>query len=386
MKSHNHLFEFLINQDNIRKAIYKAFQKSELRKRSDVKRILNNIEFHISNIRIMLLGGYFDIQEHKIIEKQDKGTGKIRIIMCPYYYKNKKGDFCYEHIVHHLVVMALQQNIFKSIYDLSCGSIPDKGGTYARKYILRFIKNNPKDCKYCLQADIHHFYREINIDILKKKIRKKIHDERFLNILFKILDSNKGWYKGEYIAIGLPIGFYTSQWLANWFLSDYDHFIKEKLKAKFYVRYVDDHTILGPNKRELHNILREMKIFLQKEGLSLKSNYQIYKLAYRDSNGKIIGRPLDLLGYKFYQFKIVLRKRILSRISRKAIKLFKKGIKNINYYEARQFLTYMGWRKRTQINLWFNKNIKTKVVIGYLKRLISKHDKIQVKRRKCYGI
>lgn len=372
-KSYNHLFEFIIDRKNIRQAILNAFKKSKVRKLRIVQEILNNIDFHIENIRNMLLNGTFTAQRHFILEIPDKGTGKIRKIICPFYYKNYEGVACYEHIIHHLIVLALQQNVFKSIYDFSCGSIPKRGGTYGKKYIEKFIKEHPKDCKYCLQADIHHFYENINIDRLKDKLQKKIHDSRFLNILFAILDSNTGLLNGKWVSVGLPIGFYSSQWLANWYLCDYDHAIKEKLKVKFYARYVDDQMMFGSNKRLLHKVLVQLKELLSVESLELKHNYQIFRFSYLSKDGKGKGRPLDFLGYKFYYNRTTLRKRILTRIFRKAIKLSKKA--TISYFEARQFLSYTGWRNRTKIYLWYNKYISPKVKTSTLKNVVSIHDK-----------
>ena len=372
-KSYNHLFEFIIDRKNIRQAILNAFKKSKVKKLRVVQEILNNIDLHIENIRNMLLGGKFTVQRHFILEIPDKGTGKIRKIICPFYYKNNEGFACYEHVIHHLVILALQQNILKSIYDFSCGSVPNRGGTYGKKYIEKFIKEHQKDCKYCLQADIYHFYESINIDRLKEKLRKKIHDDKFLNVLFTILDSNTGLLHGKWVSVGLPIGYYSSQWLANWYLCEYDHAIKEKLKVKFYARYVDDQMMFSSNKRFLRKVLTSIKELLFNEGLKLKRNYQIFKFSYSSKDGKEKGRPLDFLGYKFYYNRITLRKRILVRIYRKATKIYKKV--TIGHYEARQFLSYIGWRNRTKIYLWYKKYITPKVKISTLKKVVSIHDK-----------
>lgn len=372
-KSYNHLFEFIIDRKNIRQAILNAFKKSKVKKLRVVQEILNNMDLHIENIRNMLLNGKFTVQKHFVLEIPDKGTGKIRKIICPFYYKNIEGFACYEHVIHHLVILALQQNILKSIYDFSCGSIPNRGGTYGKKYIEKFTKEHAKDCKYCLQADIHHFYESINIDRLKEKLRKKIHDDKFLNVLFTILDSNTGLLHGKWVSVGLPIGYYSSQWLANWYLCEYDHAIKEKLKVKFYARYVDDQVMFSSNKRFLRKVLTSIKELLFSEGLKLKRNYQIFKFSYSSKDGKEKGRPLDFLGYKFYWNRITLRKRILARIYRKATKIYKKV--TISHYEARQFLSYIGWRNRTKIYLWYKKYITPKVKISTLKKVVSIHDK-----------
>ena len=79
--------------------------------------------------------------------------------------------------------------------------------------------------------DIRHFYDTIDISVLKRMLAKRINDEKFLAVLFTVL---------EVRPTGLPIGFYTSGWLANWLLNEMDHVIKERLGAVYYIRYADD--------------------------------------------------------------------------------------------------------------------------------------------------
>ena len=81
-------------------------------------------------------------------------------------------------------------------------------------------------------------------------------------------------------------GNFTSQWFANFYLQDLDHFIKEKMKVKYYLRYMDDMVLFGRNKKELHKIKNLIDEFLKQEGLKLKENWQLFKV---DS------RPLDFL-------------------------------------------------------------------------------------------
>lgn len=74
---------------------------------------------------------------------------------------------------------------------------------------------------------------------MKKLIRQKIKDKDLLNLLDLIIDSCEK---------GLPIGSYLSQYLSNFYLSNFDHWCKEILKIKYIIRYMDDIVILGSNK------------------------------------------------------------------------------------------------------------------------------------------
>ena len=140
---------------------------------------------------------------------------------------------------------------------------------------------------------------------------------------------------------GLPLGFYTSQWLSNWYLTPLDHYIKQHLKAKYYMRYMDDMVIFGANKKQLHRIRKEISEYLEKElGLSLKDNWQVFRFSYM-KDGIEHGRDLDYMGFRFHRNRITLRKTIMLKASRKARKISRKEKPSI--YEIRQMLSYLGW-------------------------------------------
>ena len=69
----------------------------------------------------------------------------------------------------------------------------------------------------------------------------------------------------------------TSQTLAIFYLNNMDHFIKENLKIKYYVRYQDDFLLFHPSKDYLKFCLKELTDFLTKERLTLNSKTRIYK-------------------------------------------------------------------------------------------------------------
>ena len=96
-----------------------------------------------------------------------------------------------------------------------------------------------------MKCDISKFFSSINHDILKEKILKRIKDKDAIKIVFDIIDS---------YSPGLGIGSMTSQVLAIFYLNDLDHFIKETLKIKYYVRYQDDFLLFHPSKEYLKYI------------------------------------------------------------------------------------------------------------------------------------
>lgn len=121
---------------------------------------------------------------------------------------------------------------------------------------------------YILKCDISKYFESIDQEILKEKIKRKIKDPEALKIVFDIIESKEK---------GLGIGNMTSQILAVFYLNDMDHYIKEVLKIKYYVRYMDDFLLFHPDKQYLRYCLEKLKKFLEKEKLILNRKTRIYK-------------------------------------------------------------------------------------------------------------
>ena len=365
MKSYNHLFELLLLPENILKAIKKASKRKT--KRKDVSYILTHKDEIVVKIQNLLLSGYKP-QKHKMFEIFDKSSNKFRRIVKPYFYKNLEGEEVFEQIIHHLVIIVLEPIFMRGMYELSCGSIPKRGGRYGKKYLEKFIRENPKECKYCCKFDIHHFYESIDTNILKERFRKKIHDPKMLQVIFAIIDSNVVEFKGEVFKVGVLIGFFPSQWLANWFLQPFDHTVKEREKIKFYERYVDDCVLLSGNKRKLRKSFENIKVDLCKLNLTLKKNYQIFLFDY---NGR--GRPIDYMGFKVYRHKTTIRKTILQSSRKNALRVHKK--EKLSVLDAARSLSYEGWYKKTDTNKYHEKYISANIDTRACRRIISNYAK-----------
>ena len=213
-----------------------------------------------------------------------------------------------DRIVHHAIVNILNpiyEKIF--IYD-SFASRKNKGTHNAINRFESFIKkvssngklvknsfNNNSIQGYVLKADFKHYFDSVNHEILINILRKKIGDEDLI-WLIKIVLSNFEILKG----IGMPLGNYTSQFFANVYLNELDYYVKHTLKAKYYIRYVDDFAILHKNKKRLKYFLEHINNFLPCLKIKLHpEKTEIHAL----KNG------INFLGYRvFYHYKL-LRKR-----------------------------------------------------------------------------
>lgn len=176
-----------------------------------------------------------------------------------------------DKVINHLVARhILYPAILPCLLDVNVASRKGLGTSEG----IRLSMNFHRICKikykkyYILKCDISKFFASIDHDILKAKLRKRIKDEEALKIVFDIIDIEKN---------GLSIGAMTSQVLAIFFLNDMDHFIKEKLKIKYYIRYQDDFLLFHASKKYLQYCLNELNIFLKKEKLILNKKTRIYK-------------------------------------------------------------------------------------------------------------
>lgn len=257
------------------------------------------------------------------------------------------------------------------MYEHSYASIPNRGSHKGKRVIEKWISKNDRNMKYILKMDIKKFFDSIPHDKLKERFSKYIKDDKILTIINEIIDVQPN---------GLPLGFYTSQWFANWYLQPLDHYIKENLSVVYYIRYMDDMVCFGSNKRELHRIKIAIENYLNNElGIELKNNWQIYLFSYIDKNGNPRGRDLDFMGFRFYRNRTVIRKSILQKMRRKAIRISKKEKPTI--YDCKQMLSYLGWITHTDTYNYYFKYIKPCVCFQALKRRVSKYDKKQQRRR-----
>lgn len=365
MKSYNHLFQQYISDENYYLAVKNATKYKGGHKRTHRK--AKYIKNHPEERKDFFLeyATHFENAPHTPKMIYDGIRRKQRSIIVPTME---------EQIVHHMVVNVVKPIFMKSMYEHSYGSIPGRGAHKAKKAIESWIKHDKRGMKYCLKMDIRKFFDSIPHDILKYKLSRIIRDQAFLQVIYTIIDAN-----GE--INGIPLGFYTSQWLANWYLEDLDHYIKEELRARHYIRYMDDMVIFGSNKRELHMMVKAIKEYLDEElGLKMKSNWQVFLFDYVKKNGEHVGRDLDFMGFRFYRDKTVLRKTIMMKASRKAKKICKKRKKTI--HDSRQMLAYLGWIDCTDTYGLYRKRIKPFVSFQALKRYVSRYQKQENRRLK----
>lgn len=202
-----------------------------------------------------------------------------------------------DRITHHAVMNVLEP-IFVSTFTADTYSCIKGKGIHAAAKAVKRALNDVENTRYCLKLDIKKFYPNIDHDILKQLLRRKIKDNDLLWLLDEIIGSTDG----------LPIGNYLSQYFANFYLSYFDHWMKESGHVKYYFRYADDMVILSGDKPSLHQLLADIRAYLRDRlKLEIKSNYQVFPV---DKRG------IDFVGYVFYHTHTRLRKSIKKNFAR----------------------------------------------------------------------
>lgn len=202
-----------------------------------------------------------------------------------------------DRITHHAIMNVLEP-VFVATFTADTYSCIKGRGIHR---LARNIKRDLKDTdgtRYCLKLDIKKFYPSVDHDVLKTLLRRKFKDRDLLWILDEIIDS----------APGLPIGNYLSQYLANFYLSYFDHWLKEEKRVRYYYRYADDIVILAPHKAILHDLLGEIRQYLHGLKLQVKENHQVFP---------VDARGIDFVGYVFYHTHTMVRKQIKKNFARK---------------------------------------------------------------------
>ncbi len=332
----------------------------ELTKTSNIVKIYNTLKNkHYNHLKYNI----FIIQEPK-----------YRIIM---------SELMYDKIVNHLIskyvlIPTLSRKLIEQNVATRTGKGSKEGIRYMKKYI-NSIKEN-YDNVYILKCDISKYFYNIDHEILINKLSHENFDKDILKVLINIISSTNNDYINDLIdssisrevshledmniydleakkkqlyslpryrkGKGLPIGNETSQLLAIYYLNELDHYIKEQLHIKYYIRYMDDFILIHHDKEYLKKCLNLINKKLSYLKLSLNKKTQIYNLK----------SGVNFLGYKFIlknkKLVILLNNQTRKKIKRKLRKARKN---NINFYK-KSLASYNGYFKVSTTNNFVYKN------------------------------
>lgn len=169
MRSYNNLYEPMLQDDYIKQCFINASKKKK--NRNDVREVLENLDEHTELLKKMLTEELFIPDYHKPSIINESSSKKTRRILKPHYK--------YEQVIHHCAIGQFKPIVMNGLYEFSCGSIPDRGVHYGKKYMRKWLDSYDGKKFFVLKMDVHHFFESINRRILKRKLKEVIRDKRF---------------------------------------------------------------------------------------------------------------------------------------------------------------------------------------------------------------
>lgn len=340
-----YIWEELTSIEHCDKAVLTAIRNK--RKTDYLRYIKKNHLKYAERLQRMLLEGWTPTPPR--LKTINEGTRKKT--------RDLKIPSLNDHFVHTAVALILEKYLTKKFYFYSCGSLPDRGQTFAAKALQGHLRR--KKPKYCLLADIRKFYDSFRKKHVMKCLRRFFKDERFLKLNEQILDQMDG---------RLGIGFAVSHWYGQLGLSFIDKEIKRSEPKTFLVRFMDNFLLTCSRKRTLHRILGKLRVLLARYDLDLKGDWQVFPVQKR---------MIEFLSYRFDHNKTLLRKDLMCRMSR----CFRNAHKNLDAHKARVIMSYRGILKHCDSYNFRKAHLYPNVSIELCRRLISDADKKCLLRR-----
>jgi len=233
------------------------------------------------------------------------------ILRDPKTRKISKSDFR-DRVVHHAICNIIEPLFEKCfIFD----SFANRLGKGTFKAIERFehfarkvSRGFTRPC-FVLKADIRHYFETVDHNILLSILRHKIKDKQLLWLIQIILQNYQTEAKGK----GMPLGNLTSQFFANVYLNELDQYVKHILKAKYYIRYVDDFVILD-------NFPDNLQVFRDKIEPFCGEHLALY---LHPDKSKIhnLKNGVGFLGMRLYPSHRRIKKKNIQRFERKLLQL-----------------------------------------------------------------
>ena len=346
MKKSDIKYDVLINYDLIKQS-YKEVMKNIVHK----NKIMNFDLFYSENISKI----YDEIKN----KRYKHGQYSIFLITDP-KYRIVMSESVQDKVVNHMVTNAILNPVLsKKLIEENVATRKNKGTKagfdYTKKYFLKYMNKYEKF--YILKFDITKYFYNINHEILKEMMRSIYKDEDIIKILDELIDSTDKEYINKNIdkiiqkelksnlsdycktelskiprynkEVGLSIGAVSNQIFACYYLNSLDHYIKEVLHIKEYVRFQEDGIIFSNSKEELVKIKELIKAFLN-DKLKLKLNEKTD--IYSSNDG------LDFVGYRFY----VKNKKLIIRLRKWTKKKMQHKFKVLRKYNVEKYMKVYG--------------------------------------------
>jgi len=306
MKTYRDLYPAICTWSNLYRAARKAMKRKRYKRYVD--RFWLSLENEMASIRRDLVSGAYQPGRYRHFLVTDP---KVRLISAAPFR---------DRVVHHALCNVIEPVFERRFISGSYSCRVGKGTHKALKRCREFVNRYP----YRMKLDIREYFDSIDHGILLGIIAGTVRCDRTLDLIDRILASHvtlrdhTGYFPGDTLFTpyerrrGLPIGNLTSQLFANLYLDGFDHFVKEKLKVKAYLRYTDDMVLFAAGKRTLWRWRDAMAAYL--DDLRLR-------FSGRKTTVCPVGEGVEWLGFRVYPGR--------ARIVKKAVGRFRKRMKRL---------------------------------------------------------
>ena len=294
-----------------------------------------------------------------------------------------------DHIVQWMAMITVEQLLTEKMYRYSVGNMPKRGIEDARRNVERWVRSG--DCKYFVKLDIRHFYQTVKLDKLRDMMHRIIKDKRFLGVMDQIIYSAAVPEPETGRPQGLAIGYYSSPWLANFYLGPLDRFITSELykvrrgkrvrTVRHYLRYVDDLLLMGNSEKDLKKAVRDIKRFIWEElDLTIKDCWEVCRIGETlppDDGGRQKLKPgtkkVDIVGYTFTRTVTGVRARNFLRLRKLTRKIRKKLDREnrVTLRSAQAFVSRCGWFTHADSKYFFDTYVSPYIDIDFMKEVLS---------------
>jgi len=371
VKRVGNLFDKIISDENLLKAIREVNRThhwhTHHRPNKCTAWVEETIDERVKELRAIIVNG-FEPKPCRITTRWDPNARKHRTVHEPVQWPDQ--------YVHHAFIQVLQPTFMRGMDYYCCGSIRGRGPHHARKAIENWMAHDPKGTKHEFCGDIYHFYDSLKPEVVMARMRQLIKDRRVLNLIWRIVKD------------GVQIGAYTSQWFANTVLQPLDQLIRDSGLCSHYVRYMDNLTIFGPNKRKLRKLKALVDEWLTAHQLRLKSDWQIFPVPKRSAPVPLNpprrgcvrekSRMPDAVGYRYGRGYTLPRKRNLLRIKRAVARYRKRKRqgKRIMAGAAASLLSRLGQLKHCNNHNIYRMLFNGERIMRELKKVIRRKEEI----------
>lgn len=275
-----------------------AYQESRRGKASKpgVRRVDEDPEPFLREVQRLLITHEYKSGEYREFVVHERG--KDRIVYDVDYFPHR--------IVHWALMNVIRPILMNVIGPHSFAAMQGRGAHQAVSIVQEWVRTDAEGTKYVYSMDIRKFFPSIDKDLMIEKLERHIKDPDVIWLCKEIVYGFPG--------TGLPIGDYTSQYFANYYLSNLMRFLKQVYHCVYAIIYMDNLLVFGRTKAWLHRVRRKVEEIVAENRLEVKGNWFIAPV-------DDMVRGIDWLGYRIFREYTLLKTATKNRIKRKCAEI-----------------------------------------------------------------